>query len=437
MSEKYNRTSRNDILLSLIPIYIALTLFGYQLTTTILWKIAEQNSRIVTTPFRAFMLLFSVVLIMLSIKWKIQKEQNVSYICFCGIIILYSIKVLFDLLNAPEKADFYYETAWNYEIYIVIPSFIAITRIIDKINFEETSKFIIIVVLTSLLFGIYSANIVFNQRGVERIDLGENHILNAISLGHLGCSGILICFAEWPSNLYLKKRYLLLILKTVSVIISLYLIIYAASKGPIMALFLTLFIYVISLKKYSVLQSVFLFIAILCAIFFYQPLLGYINNVSPILNDRFTDLIYNGDEGRAFLFNDAIKEFLKYPFGGGYFMIPYTGYSHNIFVDFLMTWGIEGSILFVIISLRAIYNSTNWFKQSRKKNCIIPLLFLQYLVAANMSGNLYLNIPLILLYMIVLFYDSKKTEMDVIHAPDYDRENIEMDTIQTPNPPIV
>ena len=381
-----------------------------------LWRYAEQDSRVVTAPFRAFMFFLSILVILISFfkkKTDERRQKNNYYVMFCLFIIAYSLKVIFDLLNAPLKAGYIYEMGWNYELYIIIPSFIGLASIIDELDFKQITQYSIPVVVLTVFFSFVSSRLIYYNSldSSGRVSLGENLVLNTISLGHLGVSGSIICMTEWTKTNTRIQKIALTAIKALTSILSIYIIVYAGAKGPVMSIVAVIFVLFFIRTNHF-----YRIISVLMVVIFsltHKSLLSLINNVSTILYVRFEHLFYEGDEGRISLIRDAIQEFMRYPLGGGYFIVPYIGYSHNFIIDCLMTWGIFGVLLILILIFKSFSNVFYMLNKTNAQYHFISLLFIQKFVAANFSGTLYMNFPLILLFACVLYYDKKRITEDL------------------------
>lgn len=400
------KRNKLDLYTTLVSLFISLSLYGYQLTTTIFWRLGEENSRIVTVPFRGLILLISMIIIFLSLKKKREKKISLFFKIYIIYVIIYCIKILIDLQMYPLKAGNLYEIAFNYSLLIILPSIITLTCAIDNCNITQTYKYTKVIIYLSIVFGAFSVRSLYSIKEGARISLGDNLILNAISLGHLGATGIIICLIDNETVSVFRLKVSSLLQKLIILPLSTIMILYSASRGPIVSLLFVILIYCLSSFKKAISAFLIVVLGIVCI----QGVvdISKISEIAPVLYNRILFTMESGDDMRGYLIKKAIEEFWKHPFGVGYFMIPYEYYSHNLFVDCLMTWGILGLIFLLIITTRACVNSLLYL---RRYNNIyfsfFALLFFQRLVGSMFSGSFFTDFPMTLLYAIMLYYTPK------------------------------
>lgn len=154
----------------------------------------------------------------------------------------------------------------------------------------------------------------------------------------------------------------------VSLLLSFALIFMGSGRGALIALVFSLIIILLFTKGKN---KVYLIMGIVLL----SPVAFYIMELTGSnLFTRFSDTINSGDtSGREILWNDALQEFYRYPFLGGY--IEVSGiYPHNVFLELLMATGFVGFVIFIAIIIKTVMNGV---KLSKKNfSYLIPLIIL-------------------------------------------------------------
>ena len=374
---------------------LSLNLFGYSFFTSTFASLCGNNSSLITTPFRALMLALSCWVIILTIGNNKTQHNNTIFYIFLGIFFIYTLKVIFDLyFDNPLKAGFYYKVMEKYIWFITIPNTLALALSYRYIDYILALKISILLCLFGCIMAFFNMHI-YNYQDVGRMAIGnEIQLLNSISLGHFGASSVILCLTQLK-----KDGFFLKVVHGTLITLGFLIVIKAGSRGPIVSLAFAILMLLLSNTE-SLLKKVLALLIISLAYCYFEEILHLFSYISPVLENRFYRTIAEGDIERTTLFNLALQEFNKHPFGGGYFMIPYRSYSHNMFVDALMTFGIWG-IFFVIFILIISYDAYKIVKSKNQKYQWIGLLFFQLAFANLFSGAFYINMPLITTIIII------------------------------------
>lgn len=90
---------------------------------------------------------------------------------------------------------------------------------------------------------------------------------------------------------------------------------------------------------------------------------------------------------RLALIRNAVAQFIENPLLGGPLLDPdYLSYPHNLFLEAAMAMGIVGLLLLLIILARAAIRA---IVIVRRGDLFVPLLLLQYFIAAQFSGAIW------------------------------------------------
>ena len=108
---------------------------------------------------------------------------------------------------------------------------------------------------------------------------------------------------------------------------------------------------------------------------------------------------------------EGFAEFCQHPLFGGYFMVPYRWYSHNVILDAFMGLGIIGGIYFLILTFYALYRCTRTGPAPSALFCLAAL-WLQCFISRMTSGTFYMDTAFIYCFFIVGSYAFKNAEAE-------------------------
>ena len=219
----------------------------------------------------------------------------------------------------------------------------------------------------------------------------ETETLNPVSLGHLGASTAIL------AALFLKRwkgaRRLFLL---VTGVVGLFAVIASASRGPLLALAVVGAVYLANWMRNRAWQRAMAFsigIVTLATVLIWGA--KTIQNAFGLHTvDRIVALHdLRGDESaEAHLdaVSSAWQEFLDRPlFGNGIDETRTSEYPHNVVVESFMATGVFGGLAFLALIALACLASINLLQSDATQ--WVALLFVQYCVAALVSGALYLS----------------------------------------------
>jgi len=268
-------------------------------------------------------------------------------------------------------------------MYAVIP-FIYFSRIQNFLTYQETKNSIIYSgIVFSILSLFFYSSFIFNFGG--RIDMLvyssgiELNIINplifsyvaALTIGLIGFDLIL----NVRINSFKKKIYFF------GIVISLVPLILGASKGSIIALIFPFIYYVFFNKKK---QNFILISYMICF-----GIIVYIFTLASgsTLFTRFFVLFQSLNSfERVKIWQTSLIQASESPFfGNGLQNLVYNHYPHNIFIEYVMSTGLLGIIIFLIIISYGFYISRNIIN---KKNEIfwVVVIFQQGLIQALFTG---------------------------------------------------
>jgi len=401
---------------------VILMVVGYQFITTLFLPVSadmDDISQQITIPYRAFTLILYLILLFLNFKYKGEDFplELKLYLFFWSILVLrifYDTELRTDVhLNDTSQL-------WLYIVGIIIPLMFALIKTYQYINFEISLFFIFSMAAIVLIITLFSNQTLF----IGDIDEGRqdaNIALNTITFGHLGATAALLGLYIWIKY---KFHFFVRLLMILIIILGIYSMLRAGSRGPFISFFGVLFVWYVANKKNFLKVFFVIVVSIVIVFIFINQLLDLVGYFSPIMEDRLRASIFEGDTSeRNPLYEAAINHFLDNPFLGKQFAIFeqvgfYEGngtfiYSHNIILDAFMGLGLVGGgiLIYVIaVAVRIVFKNI----KHRVSNYWISLILLQVLISSMFSGAIYyepLLSGLLVLHFCMYYADRNKQKI--------------------------
>jgi O-antigen ligase len=366
--------------------------------------------RIVTISYRALIFLISALLILFALA-NLKGKLLVKFTSLLSILLITAY-----LFRLSGDAQFNFGRSLS-EIMIIaigvsfIPAIALSTLKNNKIILKASNILIVCFVLIAFLA-------VFNGliKGYD-YRLSGNSVLNPITLGHFAASGIILITIKWLTLRGVRVSYMDKMWLMSSLLILFTALFMAGSRGPVLALFLTLGYYLSSRFIHILRKKLFGVIAILTLIII---VVNSFEQVFTLFSNRMIIDIGDGQEGgeaRVLLWINGVKIFLQYPFFGNQ-TTTLMGYPHNIMIEILMSTGVVGGIAFLMIIAHAI-KKVHLLNKSHSMLIWPGLLFFQHLTGSLLSGTLYssndlwyslaLLLAVNLNHLPIIFENRKKT----------------------------
>lgn len=401
------KTIRHNIVFNL---YITIILIGFFVIGSIPVLISN-NIKSLSEYYRFVILFFSLILSLYLIKLK-NKNNNYNLFLFYLFWIIYSFRILYDLLlgnvilTGDYSKTFYIQYAFGV---ILIPSYcvILINRTII-LDYKRILKIVFNILFITLLFTEIKrfSNIEIIDRSSQIINIG------IIEFGHYGCTLVLLSVYRIIEE---KMSPLKLLILIIAIIVGISAITISASKGPLLALMISLLFYFTFRFK---LKSL-IFIQTLLILIFYFYGFYILEIISDFFDSNFLSRIIHTidegkDEARNGLLKAALDDFSNSPILGNSMFIQKNGfagsYPHNLVVESFMATGIIGGSIFVFLVLNTLIKAIKLIINKLDYSWI-SLIFFQYFIFGMVSSNLYsLDQFWISLGIILATYNSTKNE---------------------------
>ena len=409
-----NKVNRANTYLS--TILLCLIVIGYPLVTTIFLSNGSEHdvtvSRLVTVPYRAFVLGLSLTLI--AMNWKRRIRLNLPlklyflFWFFLSIRIVYDLLIRTDIIIDPSVI----QNQFLYSYLVCLLPAIAIFRGGKAIDYDLALKLIIGGMFLMIPFLAINSPDLFSTVNAERA--WGNIALNPISLGVTGVAMAVLGLFVMARTGWGWRRWLGLVLMVAGVFI----ILRSGSRGPLVAFVASILFYVIA-RLDNPIWGVLMSIAMLVSVLMSDYIFELIGRISPVMASRMTlsgnvSQFEEFTNSRSALFSQAINRFVNHPLiGDTYALVSPDGsiiYSHNMVLDAFMALGLFGGCLFVIILLFAIRNAFLLIRYQHRF-WWIGLLCICYLVKHLFSGCFYqadvFNALLIIMLNFRLFANDK------------------------------
>ncbi len=331
--------------------------------------------KIELTPYILIIALFDIFL---NLKKKNHNFNKFSYHIFTLIFIFYGW-VVFSNAYSPSLSYKFDKTLFFIAniVFFIHPFYI------KKIDFNLLIKLYTFIVLPLSAYFVYMNSIVWSVSSASTelfMSIRDSYLIFGM---HLGILFLLL--------LYFKKNVLLKIL-TLSLLIA------TGARGPLLFLFIVIFLYLIAERKIKLLNPTnilrFIFLTFIIFIVYYL----YASKIDPLLNSTFKRFgsLLGGDDKSAlervyrlrFGFNQPFEKLSTFLFGNGngsfgilYEKIDQRSYPHNILVECFFEYGIIGLFLFLFLFISI----------SRKisfKNNVFGLLFIFAFINAMKSSGI-------------------------------------------------
>jgi hypothetical protein len=361
--------------------FIVFALAGFGLVTFVP-DIMAVDSRTVTIPYRASIILISALLILSSLV-NLKGKLIVKFTSLLSILLITAY-----LFRLSGDGQFGFGRSLS-EIMLIavgvsfIPAIALSTLKNNKIILKASNILIVCFVLIAFL-AVSNGFI----KGYDHRLYG-NSVLNPITLGHFSVSGIILITIKWFTLRGVRVSYMSKMWLVSSLLILFMALFMAGSRGPVLALFLTLGYYFSSRVSYILRKKLF---GIILIFIFILISVNSFEQVFTLFSNRMTIDFGDGQEGgeaRVLLWINGVKIFLQYPFFGNQ-TTTLMGYPHNIMIEILMSTGIVGGIAFLMIIAHAI-KKVHVLNKAHSALIWPGLLFFQHLIGSLFSGTLYSN----------------------------------------------
>lgn len=314
------------------------------------------------------------------------KERKTVVIAFVVFFFSYLLKLYYTIpyinLSADALQKLKYSIYYFGFIIIPLPVLALLSLNYEKIDFNKFFQIIFWFYFILLAINFIHTNFIFDNYASN----GRSGIfrLYYITVGHYGLSLVIMSIY---SLLFLNHKGFYYI---IAFLLGLFPIYVSAARSPVLALLIVLFIFLVLLnkRKYWIYFFGLLLLSFIALYFINQTKIAE----DFIFFKRLNAAIFeNNASGRSFYLKKGLSIFTENSIVGGNALFNDGTFSHNIFVDILMSTGLLGMALFVIYFKFVV---SSFFKVLKniykyKESGILIFFFLQYFILAQTSGSLY------------------------------------------------
>lgn len=362
------------------------TYLGYYASLLLISNfVSLESSRLFTIPIR--LLVVGCLVILFFIQFK--------YLRFPKIVYLFSIFVLAYLLRLFISYNLdtpYYlpisEVFFYFVSFCILPFIVLIGIRYNEIQFKILFKSLLyggclFAVLVLIYYGKYVGNV--SRLGVGVVD---ESVINPLALSY---SSILIISVFIFYLIHNKVKLAQKTIAIVSIVLSVIPFFLGASRGSLLAIAITILIYLLSSKNYkAIIKSLVMFIM---GVFLLVTLDNYLNSglLDRVLNTSEDVNQNNTSAERIVIWKNAFNQFLNHPFIGDKLAVDnWESYAHNILIETLQTTGVFGFIPLVIL-FWFTWRKVFYIAKTHKEYFWIVVIFIQSFVQNMFSGSIYIS----------------------------------------------
>lgn len=345
------------------------------------------ESRVITIPFRAFVLICSIGIILYSYYSKSNSKFNSADYFFIFFWIIYLINIYFSFKNYEFEPEVVTKKA---EIYLrvigicFLPSLAILTCNPKYLNYQFILKVIYI-----LFFAVLLLNVII---GIEYNHQGRSSGILAtysISFGHYGVTLSLLSlyYLFFKTETFTAK----VLLYVSGFFLGLYILYASATRGPLVSLIVAsgYILYVKTNIRYFIVLNVFILLLILF-LFWLDLEIG--TSTGNTFFNRLNSMIVSGNSsGREVIYKNALSIFRNNPIFGGPFLLKDGTYAHNFIIDIVMSMGVFGLFVFM-----GFYKNCLSFVLTIKNKLVsnidtlwINIIFVQFIIFVSFSCSLF------------------------------------------------
>lgn len=376
---------------------LLLTLVGYPLVAPVS-TILQIDNRLVSVPFRALVLLLSLMIIIKGFVLRDKFPSGPFWIVWWVFWGLYISRMIIDGFLNPEALRL---PLSEYLLYAIGMSLIPALALSIKLDDYFLNRAVIWIIVLGALASVLSIGIIISNKelmAISDLTVGRQstETLNGIAIAHLGVSVVIMC--SWMlvrAETHGTLQYALFI---ISLLIGAWAVLAGASRGPILVLMIILPMIICTGIKNLCGKHLFRLSVIIVG--FLLALVWLLTNIETITAlQRVQESLFT-DDSRIGLFDAGLTLFLNNPIlGAG--TEPLGIYPHNVILESFMLSGVFSGFLFLSVLMMSLVAAMKIFFVY-PKNSWISLLYFQYLFGAMFSGSLYLSASMWTLMVLVV-----------------------------------
>lgn len=335
--------------INLDEINFILTIAGFPIVTTLLPFVPS-------VPYRGFALIISLICLLKNGLHFSHGSKLMKWLLFFCVIV--DIKVLIQIVFASSNYHDSAYTALLFTFGITLIPALSVFSGLKKIKWEFTLWILWILLTAVLIVGDISVRDVIIDVGEEqRMSLNERQSTLA-----LGDNGAALCILALSLFFELRNinnkffKYSILVLLIISLCAGIFGLAKAGSRGPVLSFLVGVCFIAFYMETHKRNRIILLLIA---TILFFGINLNTLESFAPVLFDRITNTVENGDiSGRDVVFAKAWNIITHHPICGGDPLILTRGDSvsgyHNGYLAVGVAAGMWGALLYIYYNFQII-----------------------------------------------------------------------------------
>lgn len=393
---------------------LVLSFIGYPLVAPIS-LILDIPNIFVSIPFRALILIIALIVIIKRLLMRDKIHFRLFDVIWWIFWILYISRITIDGFFDPEALRLPIIQYYAYALgFAMIPA-LSLSVCPDHAALRRSLYLIIILGVIGIIFNMCVIH------GHQILDITMNRIesktLNAISFSHLGVTVFIL--SMWVLTCSDTRGFLKSLFFILALLIGASAALAGASRGPLLALVLTLTVVIyLGIKNWRASNSFrFSFVIVI----FLSGLAFLLTSNDTILAFRRVQESMFSDDTRWNLYIDGMKLLLANPIlGAG--IEPLGFYPHNVILEsFILSGFFSGIIFIAIISFSFLYVIRIIVYDP--KSSWISLLYVQFVAGAMFSGALYDSASMWIIISLVNSHFSDLHHEGLAFTPQQASEN--------------
>ena len=361
---------------------LILTVAGYPLTAIVAeLLVGAEDGRIFTVPYRALVVLVSLVLVLFVPVGPGRMRHTAFWECWWSFWFLYILRVVTDTVIVPIELRLPISDYFLYGIGATFIPAIGMAAAAKHLDEERAPQALLVAAaLGSLLALIY----ILSTREIADIDAAAarrfgSAMLNPISLGHIGASTIIL--AGWwlmfgiGSRAFLERISLFVVMG-----IGLAALVLSSSRGPVLALAAS------ATMLFVAQRLIFVPLVAAAAVVALLAVFQAVSDTPFLVVERLTTETFD-DSARTSLLAQGWHAFLTDPVTGAG-IDTLESYPHNLIVEAFVANGVVSGMLFIVLYVTSLWISYKMAEASPSRSWM-PALYVQYATAVMFSGNIY------------------------------------------------
>jgi len=385
---------------------LVLSLAGYSLIAPVS-PVLEIPNRFVSIPFRAVVLLLSLVVIIKGFFLRDRFPSGPFWVVWWIFWGLYISRIVIDGFLYPEVLRL---PLIEYLIYAIGMSLVPALSLSIKLDDSILKRALIGIIVLGALAAILNIGLMASHQAIVTVDeftavRYKSGTFNPISLSHLGVSVFIL--SAWMLVRAKTRGLMKYALFIICLLIGAGTVLAGASRGPLLILALTLpmitYMGIKNLHGKNLLRLSTIIVVFLLGLAW---LLTSSENI--LAFNRMQESLFS-DDTRMNLLADGWDLFLNNPLlGAG--TEPLGFYPHNVILESFILCGVFSGFLFVTIVVISLVASVKIFFYYPESSWI-SLLYVQFMIDAMFSGALYNSAAMwVLMVLVVSHLASLRSE---------------------------